>query len=113
MNSTPKQQSILLPGEMVYIREFGDGPYILVQSSDDLCIDAHLEKPIGNKYRTSKFVIHNTWLVRDKQGRYHQLPRAILTAKKPAGFFESFSAAMVGTVFILVLGRILLSYMWG
>lgn len=75
----------LQPGQTVFLRVFGSEPFVLIQPADDLLVKSLL--PETSKKETSwnqeTYIIHDSWIVRNKKGNYIKFPTAALTAEKP------------------------------
>ena len=84
---------ILAPGKTVFLRVFGSDPLILIQQGEDMVVDSMIPDTTsksGKTWRSSKYPIHETWIVRDKRGNFILYPAAALTTEEPdtsMGFF--------------------------
>ena len=88
MKITVTEKARFLPGDTVYLRVFGGGPYVFIQKGDDMVVDSCTLDPMSKgrrkTWKTTKYVVHETSIVCDKKGNYVQYPTAALTTDKPS-----------------------------
>lgn len=84
---TPKkEEGCLSAGKTVYIREFGNGPYVLIQPTDTIMLKGYRPDPRGNHsnaWQVKTHLIDDGWVCRDKKGNYLDFPASALTTEAP------------------------------
>lgn len=74
------------PGQPVYLRTHGGGPFVLIQHVDQMVVNAYRPDPHSKKkdhWLASKHSIDDTWIVRTKDDNYLHYPTAALTRREP------------------------------
>ena len=94
----------LAPGATVFLKEFGHGPYVVVDKAASMAIES--DTPQGDHSITVRHYVDNSWVVATKDGKYLQYPEALLTTERPdkqtKGTIESI-LDYVALVFMIVL----------
>ena len=85
------EKSPLREGDTVYLREFGDGPFVLIQEINALALKGYRRDSRArrkNEWDVRTHLIDNGWVVRDRKGNYLDYPTASLTTEKTTTFKE-------------------------
>jgi hypothetical protein len=70
------------PGDIVWVKKFGKEPLVLVSPGGPIVFTA--ESLVTDDARhVSRQVVENTWVVRDKSGKYRLYPIAVLSPFEP------------------------------
>lgn len=80
---SPTSSQQFVPGQVVYDKVSGRGPYVLIQTTSTV-IETKPAKS-GEKVSSPYEVVEDAWLVHTKSGDSVRLPRAILAAERPQG----------------------------
>ena len=70
-------------GDTVWLKEYGDGPFVLVANGDPLCVEAHTACAGDDADRVQRYPITETYLLRDARGRYMVVPQSLVTIDRP------------------------------
>ncbi len=71
------------PGDVVWIKKFGKEPLVLVSPGGPMVMGAECLITEEEARHVSRQVIENTWIVRDKAGKYRMYPIAVLSPFEP------------------------------
>ena len=85
-NSKAKDEEALSAGDTVYLRVFGDGPFVLIQPTDNIVLKGYQPDPRSkhqDSWHVKTHIIDNGWVTRDKKGNYRDFPAASLTTTRP------------------------------
>lgn len=79
----PPKSPGLQPGDVVYVKEFGHGPYVVVDTPDEtLMVNAVVESQGSSEARVERLPVHGAVLVMDKRSKYYLLPPSTLTKRE-------------------------------
>ncbi len=92
LEAKSKSEETLVAGDTVYLREFGDGPFVLVQPTGSMTLKGYQPDPRSkhrNSWQVKTHVIDDGWVARDKKGNYRDFPSAALTTTRPTTFSDA------------------------
>ena len=102
-------------GQTTFVREFGDGPYILIRQGAPMVVRSYQPDPLSSSktaWMKTSYEIEDNWIVRTKKGNYLQIPTAALSKERPLRF-EGFGSSLLLILSVGALAAGPLLYFFG